>query len=105
MPRYLYVYHSGSEMQDADEDQGGATQAWIAWFGKLGAAVIDGGNPVGPSKTVMPGGTVVAGEPNPVGGYSIIEASDMKDAVGKAKGCPHLAAGGTVEIAEILPVM
>ena len=26
--------------------------AWGAWFGSLGAAVIDGGNPVGPSATV-----------------------------------------------------
>jgi len=35
--------------------------AWGAWFGGMGAAVIDGGNPVGKSSTVKPDGALAAG--------------------------------------------
>jgi hypothetical protein len=71
--------------------------AWGAW---LGAAAIDGGNPVGPSSTVKADGSVVSdGGANPASGYSLIEASDIEDALAKAKGCPLLAAGGSVEVA------
>jgi hypothetical protein len=37
---------------------------------------------------------------NPASGYSLIEASDLDDALAKAKGCPHLQGNGTIEIAE-----
>ena len=53
--------------------------AWGAWFGSLGAAVIDGGNPVGKSSTVKPDGSLVSGGgANPASGYSLIEASSLK---------------------------
>jgi hypothetical protein len=42
------------------------------------------------------------GGANPVSGYSLIEAKDYEDAVAKAKGCPLLAAGGSVEVAEAM---
>jgi hypothetical protein len=77
--------------------------AWGAWFGSLGAAVVDGGNPVGKSQTVMPDGSLSSnGGANPVSGYSLIEASSLEDAHMKAKGCPLLKAGGTIEIAEAM---
>lgn len=76
---------------------------WGAWFGSLGAAIIDGGNPVGRSSTVRADGSLVSGGgSNPVSGYSLIEASNLEDAHRKAKGCPMLQAGGSVEIAEAM---
>ena len=72
--------------------------AWGNWFGSMGAAVIDGGNPVGNSSTVKSDGSLAAGGgANPASGYSLIEASSLEDA--KASGCPILKAGGTIEIA------
>jgi hypothetical protein len=102
MPKYLYVYHGGSTPESEEEGQK-VMQAWMGWFGKLGAAVVDGGNPVGMSRTVSSGGSVANnGGANPASGYSIIEASGDDDAVAKAKGCPILAAGGSVEVAPII---
>ncbi len=40
------------------------------------------------------------GGANPVSGYSLIEAKDYEEAVTKAKGCPILTGGGSVEVAE-----
>jgi len=106
MPKYLYVYHGGGSMPQSKEEGEKIMQAWMGWFGQLGKAVVDGGNPVGMSKTVTSNGSVSAnGGANPASGYSIVEASSIDDATAKAKGCPILANGGSVEVAEIIPAM
>src|SRR4051812_31755299 len=103
MAKYLYSYHGGSVPQSKEEGER-VMQAWGAWFGKLGASVVDGGNPVGKSTTVKNGSVISDGGANPGSGYSIIEALNTDDAVALAKGCPIIAAGGSVEIAEIYPM-
>src|ERR1700722_12680103 len=102
MAKYLFVYHGGGR-PDSKEAQAQAMAAWGQWFGSLGKAVINGGNPVGKSWTVKSNGSVTKdGGPNPASGYSLIEAKDQDEAVTKAKGCPLLAAGGSVEVAEAM---
>ena len=101
MAKYLYVYHGGSTPQ-SEAEQARVMQAWMQWFGGLGSAVVDGGNPVGMSKTVVNGSVRDDGGANPTSGYSIIDASSIDDAVAKAKGCPILTAGGSVEVAPII---
>lgn len=101
MAKYLFVYHGGGDNPTSDEEIKKVMDAWGEWFGSIGAAVIDGGNPVGMSSTVNSDGSVSAdGGANPASGYSLIEASDIDDATTKAKGCPILEAGGSVEVAE-----
>ena len=102
MAKYLFTYHGG-KMGASPADVKKAMDAWGKWFGSMGAAVIDGGNPVGKSSTVRPDGSVAHdGGPNPVTGYSLIEALSLEDALNKAKGCPGLANGGSVEVAEAM---
>jgi hypothetical protein len=100
MAKFLFVYHGGKPATDPAEIKN-VMDAWGAWFGSLGAAVIDGGNPVGNSSTVLANGSLVnGGGANPASGYSLISASSLEDAHAKARGCPLLKAGGTVEIAQ-----
>ena len=100
MTKYLFVYHGGSH-PESKEEIAEVMDAWGKWFGSMGSAVVDGGNPVGQSFTVQSNGSVVDnGGANPVSGYSLIEASDRDDAIAKAKTCPILASGGTIEFAE-----
>jgi hypothetical protein len=100
MAKYLLVYHGGKPATDPT-DMKAIMDAWGAWFGALGAAVIDGGNPVGASSTVRSDGSLISGGgANPASGYSLISASSLEDAHSKARGCPLLKAGGTIEIAE-----
>ena len=102
MAKYLFVFHGGTPPAGKDEMKE-VMNKWGAWMGSLGAGLVDGGNPVGQSFTVQSNGALVeGGGPNPASGYSLIEASSMDDAHGKAKGCPHLAYGGTIEIAEAI---
>ena len=99
MAKYLFVYHGGS-MPETPEEGEKVMAAWGAWLGGLGDAVIDGGNPVGKSQTVSSSGVAADGGANPTSGYSLIEASSDADAAEKAKGCPILLRGGSVEVAE-----
>ena len=102
MAKYLFVYHGGGH-PESPEAQEKAMAAWGAWFGAMGKAVINGGNPVGKSWTVKSNGSVAKdGGANPVSGYSLIEAKDYDGAAAMAKGCPILGSGGSIEIAEVM---
>ena len=103
MPNYLFVYHGGGKPET--EAEGKAEMAkWMAWFGEMGDAVVEGGAPVGMSRTVGATGVADDGGANPASGYSVISAADMDAACAMAKGCPIHAGGkpGTVEVAEIM---
>jgi hypothetical protein len=100
---YLLVYHGGS-MPETQEEQARVMQAWTDWFGTLGDALIDGGNPVSQSRTIGTGGAV-SDTSNGATGYSIIKADSLDKAVELAKGCPVLGGGASVEVAETFAVM
>jgi hypothetical protein len=102
MAKYLFVYHGGKH-PETDEEMASVLDAWGQWMESMGAAVIDGGNPVGVSSTVNADGSVSDnGGPNPASGYGLFEASNLDDVIAKARGCPILEAGGSVELAEVL---
>jgi hypothetical protein len=102
MAKFLFVYHGGSRPA-TKEAQAKVMAAWGQWFGSMGKALLDGGNPVGPSSTVRSNGTVAKdGGANPASGYSLIEAASLEAALAVAKSCPLLAAGGSVEVAQAM---
>jgi hypothetical protein len=103
MAKYLLVYHGGS-MPESPEDTARVMKAWTDWFGVLGPAVADGGNPAGATKRITPGGAV-SDDPSGPSGYSILEAGSLDEAVRLAKGCPVLVGGGSIQVAEIIDVM
>lgn len=85
-----------------DEDREAAMAAWGGWFGTLGPAIVDAGNPFGPSASVANGGSVADGGASSLSGYSVIDADSLNAASELAKGCPVLAHGGTVEVYETI---
>ena len=102
MPKYVFAYHGGG-MAQTEAAQAEAMAAWGAWFGTLGAAILDGGNPTGAAKTLAADGSVRdGGGANPISGYTVVDATDLDAAVTLAKGCPILSSGGSVEVAETI---
>jgi hypothetical protein len=104
MGTYVLAY-TGGGMPETDAEREAVTAAWGAWFGGLGEAVADGGNPFGASSTVRSDGSVTAGAPSGLTGYSILKADSLDRAVALAKGCPVLANGGSVDVYETFDVM
>ena len=104
MANYLLVYHGGS-MPESPEAGAKIMRAWTDWFGVLGGALVDGGNPVSKVKTIASNGTVSDGGVNPSSGYSVIKADNLDAAVALAKACPVLGGGASVEVAETFNAM
>lgn len=105
MAKYVFVYTGGS-MPATEADQAAVMQAWGAWFGGLGNAVVDGGNPFsGDSRRISSDGAVHHGSVGVAAtGYSILEAASFDAAVAMAKGCPHLQSGGDISVYEAIPM-
>jgi hypothetical protein len=99
MGTYVLAYVGGDYPED-DAAAEAEMERWGAWLTGLGSAVLDGGNPFGPSSSIAPDGTVSEGTATALTGYSILSAASLDEALGMAQGCPHLASGGTVEVYE-----
>jgi len=100
MPKYLFAYHGGS-MKETEEEQAATMAAWGAWMGQHEASFADGGAPTIMNMTVTADGMSEGGGPNPLTGYSVIESDSPEAACVIAEGCPIIADGGSVEIAQI----
>jgi len=81
-------------------------EQWVAWFKDLGSKghLKDPGHPLehtgkvvkGKQKTVTDG--PYAETKDVVGGYILVEAKDLDQAVELSKGCPIFEVGGSVEV-------
>lgn len=104
MPKYFFAYHGGSAPA-TEEQETAAMLAWGQWMDAHETALVDAGNPVGMSKTVLSDGSVIEnGGSNPLTGYSILEAADIETALSIAKSSPILNDGGTVEVAPLMEI-
>ena len=104
--KYLLVFYGGG-MPETPAAQARVMKQWGTWYGKLGPAVVDAGDPFsGNVNKVRPDGAVSKG---PIGqratGYSIIEAASLDKATKMAKGCPILKSGGSIAVYETFHVM
>ena len=104
MGNYVFGYIGGG-MATTDEERNAAMAAWGAWFGQLGSAVVDAGNPFAGSTSVASDGSVNGGARSGLTGYSVVEAGSLDAAAELVKGCPILANGGSVDVYEVFPVM
>jgi len=103
MANYLLTYYGGG-MPESPEEGAKVMQAWTAWFGQLGDAVVDGGNPTSQSRAISPDGSVMDATMAPTG-YSIIKADTLDAAVALSKGCPVLAGGASIVVSETFEAM
>ena len=111
MSNFLYLFRGG----DADwkiappEVVEAHMQKWGAWMGGLKekGKLIDGLPLSGEGKVVEKAGEVITDGPfaegaEVVGGYLIVTADGLNDAVEISKGCPIFEHGGNVEVREIM---
>jgi hypothetical protein len=104
--KYLLVYYGGG-MPESAAAQARVLKQWEKWFGKVGSAMVDGGNPMsGAVNKIRADGNVSKG---PIGkratGYSIIEAPSLAKATTMARGCPILRSGGEISVYETFNAM
>ncbi len=99
MAKFMLIYTGGMGMEASPEDQQRIMEEWGVWYGKMGAAIVDGGAPFAHSKHLTGNGI----EDGPVGdtpatGYTVIEADSLDTAAAACADHPHLNHGGRVEV-------
>jgi hypothetical protein len=106
MADFVLLYRGGST-PESEEERAAVTDAWTSWFGELGGAVKDGGNPFTESARHVRADGSIGDVPSSgmATGYSIVQAGSLDEATALAKGCPVLSSGGEIEVYEAFPAM
>jgi hypothetical protein len=103
MANYLLAYTGGSGMAQTEAEREAAMAKWGQWFGTLGSAIVNPGNPLGASASVEAAGAGGAAKSG-LSGFSIVAADSLDAASSLAKGCPVLEGGGKVDVYETIPI-
>ncbi len=109
MTKFMFIYHAPQAPADAPppdpEQMQAVMQAWMAWSEKVGAGLVDFGNPLGGGVRVAADGATSSSE-REVSGYSVLEADDLDAALAFAKDHPHLTMPGgcEIEVHEVQPI-
>jgi hypothetical protein len=109
MSQFVYLYR-GVEAGRSPERMQQSLQKWMAWMKQLSdqGHIKDSGQPLelsgrvvkGKEKKVIDGPFAETKEI--VGGYTVIEAADLDEAVELSKGCPIFDGGGSVEVRAVM---
>jgi hypothetical protein len=105
MSDFTYLFRGRLSSGSPDEMQQ-HFQAWLAWFKQLEAKGLlkEPGHPLERTGRVVMGKQKIvhdgpfAEAKDVVGGYVVVKASDLTEAVELSKGCPILDVGGSVEV-------
>ncbi|RBL90186.1 YciI family protein [Chitinophaga flava] len=110
MKNFLFLFRNDNAKlpKRSPEEMQATTKLWMDWIGSIAAQnkLADRGNRLEPNGKVLRPGNVVTDGPyteikEALGGYTMVKAASMEEAVELASGCPILQLGGNVEVREI----
>ena len=109
MNEYLFLYR-GAQRPTSPQEMQSVMQLWMAWMQDLATRghMKDRGQPLDPAGKVVKGAqrTVSDGPfaeaKDLVGGFTLVEARDIDEAVQLSHGCPILEGGGSVEVRPVM---
>ena len=109
MSEFVFLYRGGERSQSPEQSEK-QMQKWVAWMKELGEKghIKDRGQPLEPTGKVVRGKQkIVTDGPYPeskdlVGGYTLIEATDLAQAAELSKGCPIFDFDGLVEVRPVM---
>jgi hypothetical protein len=109
MEKYMFIFFGGDPSQLSPEAQQAHMQKWFDWVQKLtnekryvgGEALMPGGKTISGQKRVVTDGPFTESK-EVVGGYFVVLAKNLDEAVQMAKECPDYVLNGTVEVREVM---
>lgn len=101
MQKYLFAYHGSPQFTSPEEGQKHMVD-WRAWSSGLGASMVDPGMPVTNGVIIGREGITEASGASTITGITIVQAETPEQAYAMAKSCPHITAGGTIEVSEAM---
>jgi hypothetical protein len=100
MPTFLVTYHGGGGPPASPEAREQMMAAFQVWAASVGGNMIDPGAPLGPSKVVTSDGVTDGAATGKLGGYTLITAGSLDDAVKIVKDHPFVGRGGALQVSE-----
>src|SRR5262249_949828 len=107
------IFHGGGKMDGLSPEQMQEQMGkWFAWIEKLnkteqyvsGEPLLPGGKLVsGKGGNTVTDGPYTEGK-EVVGGYFIIKAKDLNEAVAISKDCPDFDSGGSVQVRQVMKI-
>jgi hypothetical protein len=104
MPTYLVTYHGGPGMPSDPAAVRQMVAAFQAWVTEVGAAMRDPGAPLAAAKTVSADSDADGQQAASIGGYTILEAANLDEAVQLVRSHPFLGRGGSLQVSEAVSV-
>lgn len=106
MTNFVLIYTGGAGMANSEEEQQQILADWGAWYEKVGAAIVDGGNPFLPEARSIDSDGNLQSQPVgiPATGYTIVSADSLDAACAMCADHPHLKHGGQVSVYEAFQV-
>lgn len=110
MAKFVYLYRGGNVPENLRAKN---MDDWSAWVKEMNDkdVMIDAGAPLSGGQVVsLASGTREFSwdSDSRVGGYSVVKAGNIDEAVALTEGCPHLAqeyGSGTIEVREYIEVV
>ena len=110
MKEFMMIFRTEKSDRPAPspEEMQAMVKVWQDWIGGIAAQdkFVATNALGGQGRTVSSKGVVSDGPyaelKEIVGGYIIVKANDLDEAVTLSKGCPTLAIGGTVEVRDVM---
>ncbi|HEV7333298.1 MAG TPA: YciI family protein [Flavisolibacter sp.] len=108
MEKFMLIFHGGIKQDASPEDLQNNMGQWMAWVEKLqkegryvsGEALLPGGKLVS-GKSAVTDGPYTEGK-ELVGGFFVIEAADMQEAVDECQHYPDYPYGGQVQVRHVM---
>lgn len=110
MEKFMLIFHGGMSHTASPEQMQANMGKWMAWIEKLsktdqyiaGEPLLPGGKLITGKKTVTDGPYTEGKEV--VGGFFIVAAKDMNEAVKLCDDYPDYELGGSVQVREVMKV-
>jgi hypothetical protein len=110
MQDFMFIFRRGSDSSDlSPEEMQNNMQMWFQWVDQLkakniyvsGEALTPAGKTIGGKKALITDGPFAESK-ELVGGYFVVKAGSLDEAVEIAKGYPDFVFNGVVEVREVM---
>ena len=114
MTEFMMIFRNdyNPSFKPTPEEMQASVKQWQDWMGGIAAqGKFIGTNRLSSagSKILKPNNVITDGPyievKEVVGGYLIVKATDMTEAMKLAEGCPILSIGGNVEVRQVIPMV
>jgi len=109
MKEFMMIFRSEEQVERPTPEQMQAqVKVWQDWIGGIAAQdKFVGTNALGMEGKIVRANNVITDGPymevkEMVGGYIVVKAENIEDAIKLSEGCPTLSYGGSVEVRDIM---